>query len=82
MTNDAADLAIITVTPTTSPRSLDTDELLAHLRRDTIPTAVAGTGVQALITGPTALVPTSRPSFKGGCRCSSERSSGCRSWSS
>ncbi|MFL6154045.1 MAG: MMPL family transporter, partial [Ornithinibacter sp.] len=56
VTNDAADLAIITVTPTTSPQDPDTDELLAHLRRDTVPAAVAGTGVEASITGPTALI--------------------------
>jgi putative drug exporter of the RND superfamily len=56
VTNDAADLAILTVTPTTSPQDPDTDELLAHLRRDTVPAAVAGTDVEASITGPTALI--------------------------
>ena len=39
VTNEAGDLAIITVTPTTAPQDARTDELLEHLREDTIPAA-------------------------------------------
>jgi putative drug exporter of the RND superfamily len=55
VTNEAGDLAIITVTPTTAPQDARTGELLAHLREDTIPAAVAGSEVDASITGSTAI---------------------------
>ena len=55
VTNEAGDLAIITVTPTTAPQDSRTDELLEHLREDTIPAAVAGTDVEVSVTGSTAL---------------------------
>ena len=55
VTNEAGDLAIITVTPTTAPQDARTDELLEHLREDTIPAAVGGTDVEASVTGSTAL---------------------------
>jgi RND superfamily putative drug exporter len=55
VTNEAGDLAIIGVTPTTAPQDARTDKLLEHLREDTVPAAVAGSGVEASITGSTAL---------------------------
>src|SRR4051794_17540329 len=54
-TNKAGDLAIIVVTPTTSPQSARTGELLEHLREDTVPAAVGDADVTASITGSTAL---------------------------
>ena len=39
VTNEAGDLAIIKVTPTTAPQDARTGELLEHLREDTIPAA-------------------------------------------
>jgi RND superfamily putative drug exporter len=55
VTNEQRDIAIITVTPTTSPQDARTGELLEHLRQDTIPDAIAGTDVEASVTGGTAL---------------------------
>ena len=55
VTNEEGDLAIIGVTPTTAPQDARTDELLVHLREDTIPAAVDGTDVEVSITGATAL---------------------------
>jgi RND superfamily putative drug exporter len=55
VTNRAGDLAIITVTPTTSPQDARTSDLLQHLRADTIPAAVAGSDVHVSVTGSTAL---------------------------
>ncbi len=55
VTNQADDLAIITVTPTTSPQDARTGDLLMHLRQDTIPTALGDTDVEASVTGSTAL---------------------------
>lgn len=55
VTNDEGDLAIIGVTPTTAPQDARTDELLQHLREDTIPAAVDGTDLEVSITGATAL---------------------------
>jgi putative drug exporter of the RND superfamily len=54
VTNGAGDLAIITVTPTTSPQDARTSELLQRLREDTIP-AVGGSDVDVSITGATAI---------------------------
>ncbi len=53
--NKSGDLAIIMVTPTTSPQDARTSDLLQHLRQDTIPAAVSGSEVQASVTGSTAL---------------------------
>jgi RND superfamily putative drug exporter len=53
--NQAGDLAIITLTPTTSPQDTRTSHLLEHLRHDTIPAAVSGSDVEVSITGSTAL---------------------------
>ena len=54
-TNKAADIAIFTVTPTTSPQDAKTGELLAQVREDVLPQALEGTGVEASVTGSTAL---------------------------
>src|SRR3954452_4393290 len=55
VTNDQGDIAIITVTPTTSPQDARTGDLLGHLRQDTIPAALDGADVEASVTGQTAL---------------------------
>jgi putative drug exporter of the RND superfamily len=55
VTNQAGDIAIIGVTPTTSPQDAKTGDLLEHLRQDTIPEALDGTEVEASVTGATAL---------------------------
>ena len=54
-TNKAADIAILTVTPTTSPQDTKTGELLADIRGEVLPEALQGTGVEASVTGATAL---------------------------
>src|SRR3954451_11280030 len=54
-TNKAADIAILTVTPTTSPQDTKTGELLADIRGEVLPEALHGTGVEASVTGATAL---------------------------
>jgi putative drug exporter of the RND superfamily len=54
-TNEAADIAIFTVTPSTSPQDARTGELLADIREDVLPQALEGTDVQASVTGATAL---------------------------
>ena len=55
VTNDARDIAIIGVTPTTSPQDARTGDLLEHIRQDTLPAALDGTEVEASVTGSTAL---------------------------
>jgi putative drug exporter of the RND superfamily len=55
VTNDQRDIAIITVTPTTSPQDARTGDLLEHLRQDTIPAALDGADVDAAVTGGTAI---------------------------
>ncbi len=55
VTNDAGDIAIITVTPTTSPQDAATSDLLETIREDTLPAALDGSGVEASVTGATAL---------------------------
>ena len=53
--NDTGDVAIINVTPTTSPQDAETGELLERLREDAIPAALSGSDVEASITGNTAI---------------------------
>jgi len=48
------DAAILQVIPTSSPQSERTEDLIARLRDDVIPTAVAGTGATVLVGGITA----------------------------
>ena len=55
VTNRAGDLAIVAVTPTTSPQDARTSDLLQQLRADTVPAAVAGSHVHVSVTGSTAL---------------------------
>ena len=55
VTNRAGDLAIVTLTPTTSPRTRAPATCSSSLRADTIPAAVAGSDVHVSVTGSTAL---------------------------
>ncbi|HAX25073.1 MAG TPA: MMPL family transporter [Thermomicrobiales bacterium] len=52
--NPAGDTGIITIIPTTSPQSSETQDLVHRLRKDVVPPALAGSGVEASIGGPTA----------------------------
>ncbi|HEX7189270.1 MAG TPA: MMPL family transporter [Actinomycetes bacterium] len=54
--SEKKDLAIIDVTPTTSPQDAETSALLERLRDDVVPAAVGDTTVEASITGGTAMV--------------------------
>ncbi len=54
--SEKKDLAIIDVTPTTSPQDAETSALLERLRDDVVPAAVGDTTVEASITGSTAMV--------------------------
>jgi len=49
--NGDGSAAIVTVVPTTSPQEEATSELVRHLRDETIPTTLAGSGVTALVGG-------------------------------
>jgi putative drug exporter of the RND superfamily len=49
--NAEGSAAIVTVVPTTSPQEEATSELVRHLRDETIPTTLAGSGVTALVGG-------------------------------
>ncbi len=53
--NPAADTALVSVVPTTSPQDPRTAELLTRLRTQDIPGAVAGTGARVLVGGAVAL---------------------------
>ncbi len=53
--NSLGDLAVLNVTPTTSPQDERTGELVTELRSDVLPQAVDGTDVQTSVTGATAL---------------------------
>jgi RND superfamily putative drug exporter len=48
-------VSVIEAVPTTSPQDEATDELINRLRDDVIPPAVAGTGVEPLVGGQTAV---------------------------
>lgn len=52
--NEAHTGAVITVYPTTSPQSSQTEALVQTLRNDVIPPVVGGTGVDAQVGGQTA----------------------------
>jgi len=52
--NDAGDTAVVTVYPTTSPQDVATQDLVEHLRDDTVPATLAGEDAQAYIGGQTA----------------------------
>ncbi len=49
--NGTGEVAVVVANPTTAPQAEATDALVHHLRDDVLPTAVAGTGAQALLTG-------------------------------
>jgi RND superfamily putative drug exporter len=53
--NPADDLAVITLTPATSPQDERTSDLLAELRGETLPSVVDGTDASVYVTGGTAL---------------------------
>ncbi|WP_435769598.1 MMPL family transporter [Nocardioides sp. SYSU DS0651] len=52
--SDTADVALVEVVPTTSPRAAQTTELVHHLREEVVPAAVAGSGAEVAIGGSTA----------------------------
>jgi RND superfamily putative drug exporter len=54
--NTGGDIAVLSVTPTTSPQDGRTGELVDRVRSETLPAAVEGTDVKASVTGETALV--------------------------
>ena len=54
--NTEGDIAVLSVTPTTSPQDGRTGQLVDRMRSDTLPAAVHGTDVRASVTGETALV--------------------------
>jgi RND superfamily putative drug exporter len=56
VSNEAGDVAIIGVTPTTSPQDKETGELLERLRNDALPAALSGSDVEASVTGGTAII--------------------------
>jgi RND superfamily putative drug exporter len=49
--NDAGDTAVIQLVPTTSPQAAETERLVDTLRKDVVPKAVAGTGVDVKVSG-------------------------------
>jgi RND superfamily putative drug exporter len=52
--NQAGDTAVLTVLPTTSPQSTQTEDLVRTLRDGVVPAATAGTGVHVFVGGATA----------------------------
>ena len=52
--NPAGDLAVIEVTPTTSPQDEGTTELVHRLRNEVLPDATRGHDVETMLTGATA----------------------------
>jgi RND superfamily putative drug exporter len=53
-TNEQGDSALLTVFPESAPQEQDTAQLVSHLREETIPSALQGTGTDALVGGYTA----------------------------
>lgn len=52
---DGSDVVLTQVYPTSSPQAAETSDLIAHLRTDTVPAAMAGTGVTVYVGGITAV---------------------------
>ncbi len=50
-----ADAAVMTVFPSTSPQSVETEDLLNRLRDEVIPQSIRGTSIEVDIGGPTAV---------------------------
>jgi putative drug exporter of the RND superfamily len=55
-TNQGQDIAILHVVPATSPQDERTSELLGRIREETLPSTLAGSEVEASVTGSTALI--------------------------
>jgi putative drug exporter of the RND superfamily len=53
--NQAGDAAVIFLTPKSAPQDVATTKLIHHLRKDVIPAATAGTGVQVHVGAITAV---------------------------
>jgi putative drug exporter of the RND superfamily len=51
---DGRTVSLVTVYPASSPQAASTTDLIDHLRTSTIPTAVAGSGLQVYVGGNTA----------------------------
>ncbi|HEU4658774.1 MAG TPA: MMPL family transporter [Capillimicrobium sp.] len=54
LVNGKGTAAVLTLTPTTAPSDLDTEDLVRRLRDDTIPKATKGTSMTASVGGTTA----------------------------
>ncbi len=52
---NGSDVVLTQVYPTSSPQAAETSDLIAHLRNETIPDAMAGTGVTVYVGGITAV---------------------------
>jgi RND superfamily putative drug exporter len=52
---NGSDVALVDVYPDSAPQDAATTNLVYHLRQETVPTAVAGTGLTVLVGGTTAL---------------------------
>jgi RND superfamily putative drug exporter len=52
---DGSDVVLTTVYPTSSPQDAATSDLIAHLRNDTVPTVMHGSGVTVYVGGITAV---------------------------
>ena len=69
--NEAGDLAIVTLTPTTAPQDEETSQLLDRLREDVIPAAVGDSKVEVSVTGSTPMIEdVSSSHCRSGCRTS------------
>jgi RND superfamily putative drug exporter len=51
----SGDVALINVYPDSAPQDVATTDLVNHLRSDTLPAAVGGSGVKVLVAGTTAI---------------------------
>jgi RND superfamily putative drug exporter len=60
--NEAADTALLRVIPTTAPQDAATEDLVDQLRDESIPAAIAGTGLTAHVGG---LVPANLDATRG-----------------
>jgi len=54
-TRNGSDVALVNVYPTSAPQDAATTNLVYHLRRQTIPAAVSGSGLTVLVGGTTAI---------------------------
>ena len=63
--NEAGDAALITVVPDGSPQAKETEDLVAHLRDDVVPSELGDTGINAEIGGVTAALDDQSEYMKG-----------------